>query len=202
MGFAIKTAEAKKARKDKMNAFVSKYGCGTKKLTINEKNDRINKLLGHEVEKFKGFGKNKDFGVELFTKDKQQERIDPEFKGKYDPITEEVKDNFLLYPDDPYRVSKDGTSKVLDVTIMEDGSFEMEGIHLTGAERDVRRRCSWGVSGCSDKELCMLETKQYEQGILKEVSDRTMKLHEEMGILDILLEDDNINTDEDRINQY
>lgn len=202
MSYAINTIKDKNTRKDKINCFVLKFGRGDTGLTSKQKMSRVEKILGTEKEKLKGFGINDVVGVELFTRDKHVKRIDPNFKGHYDPIPEDVKDNFESYPDDPYRVSKDGKSKVLNVIVRNDGGVEMDGIHLTGTEKDVRKRISWNVLSMSDRDLFRLEKKQSEQGTLKEVSDRTMKLHEENGTLDSLFESDTINTDEDRDNQY
>ena len=185
--FSIKTDKLKAIRKAKIGVFVSKYGRGDKNLTESQKEARIGKVLGSEVEKLKDFGENKDEGVFLLKE-----------------IRENVKGNtdFTKYPDDPYEIQKTGKSKVLNIEIRDDGTLIMEGIHLNGKEHNIKEWSGWAVTSIGDKDAAIAEKKQFERGVLKEVSDRTMAIHEDNGNMNILLESESIDTDEDKEMQY
>ena len=181
--YSIKTNELKALRRAKIEQFVQMYGRGDKKLTEPHKKERIGKILGPEIEKLKGFGQNKDKGVLLVKNFKDCE-------------------DFAKYPNDPYEVKKTGKSKVFYVEIRDDGTLIMEGIHLNGKENDDKERSTWGVMSISDKHAARSEKKQFEEGILKTISDRTMAIHDNNRDLDNLFESPNIDTNEDKETQY
>ena len=201
--FSIKTEEAKIERKASVVEFANKYGNGITGLSETQKNNRIEKLLGpEESNKIKGLGKDKDKGVELFknaSSISKPRNIDGEI---IDPLPNDIKNNLKDFPDDPFEVSDKNSNKLLNINIKDNGGIEIEGISINGKENDVKERTTWGVSSVSDKDLARLELRQFKQGILKEVSDRTMAIHEANGDLDAMLEDPNIDTNEDKPTQY
>lgn len=196
MDFAITSETAKAQRMKEIENYVALCGAGTLGLTEANKHSRIEKILRLEAEKLKGFGKDKNSGVELFTKAKSITVVNT------DKLPDEVKQHLSEYPDDPYEITKTGTKKILNIEVHNDGSMEMDGIILDGTENDVRTRKTFGVMSMGDKALAQLEKQQYKKGILKEVSDRTMNIHMADGLLTELLEAPNIDTNKDKEFQY
>lgn len=182
--YSIKTEQEKAARKIKVNEFVDKYGDGSIGLTKDQKEERIKKALGNESSKFKLFN---DSGVDFY-------------EIKAGPLPEKVKDNLAKYPDDINAI--DHESKVLNIEVDDDGTLRTSGISIDGKENNIAERGIWAQESASDEESAMAEKSQFKRKILREVSDRTMAIHEENGDLDVLLEDPDIDTDEDKETQY
>ncbi len=182
--FSIKTEREKADRKLKISDFVDQYGNGKKGLTEEQKKERIKKVLGNESSKLNLFN---DGGVELY-------KID----GK--PLPKNISDNLKNYPLDPNSI--DHESRILDINVEDDGTLTMSGIIINGKENSIAERGVWGQESISDEEAARSEKRQAENKLLKEVSDRTMAIHEENGDLNALFEDPNIDTGEDKPNQY
>lgn len=202
MDFAISTSTQKAQRMKEIDYFTSACGVGSAGLTEPQKQSRIEKILGVESEKLKGFGKDKTKGVELFTKAKQITLIDPEHKGSFDPMTEEIKSNITNYPHDPFETAQIKTHRILNIKIHDNGALEFDGVILDGTEDDVRTRKTYGVISFGDVDSARAELQQKKEGTLKEVSDRTMAIHLINGNLDELFEAPNIDTNKDKEQQY
>lgn len=201
MSFAIKLEE-KEARLTKIRTFEQSFGRGDVRLSKEQIKARIGKILGSDADKIRGFGKNKEKGVKLFTKADNAQKVDMDSLKDIDPIPSIVLDDLENYPNDPYRVSKDGKSKVLNIDIKNDGTLIMEGICINGKERDPKIRSKWNLISASDIDSARSELLQFKKGELKEVSDRTMAIHRDNGNLDLLLDAADIDTDEDKEMQY
>lgn len=174
------TNNQKKERKDSVKAFAIKYGSND--LTDNQKKERIKKVIGSEYSKLKIF---KTSGVELF-------------KGS--DIPEDILSNIDKYPNDPY--AQDHDSKVLDINVESDGTLTMKGIKIDGNENDPGRRGVWSQESISDQDLARMEVKQFKDGKLKKVADRTKSIHIDNGDFDAMLDDENLDTGNDPKNGY
>ena len=181
---AILTQAEKKAITQRITEFVAKYGDGKIGLTEDQKKERIKKVLGNESSKLKLFN---DIGVKLY-------------KLGREPLPNYISDNLENYPIDPYAI--DHESRVLNIEIDNDGTLRMSGIKIDGKENNIAERGIWSLESGDDEMLARFEMKLQKDNKLKEVSDRTMNIHEENGDLDVLLEDPNIDTDEDKPMQY
>jgi len=199
MGFELSPSQKNKRRAD-INGFVAKYGRGDRGLNNSHKKCRVEKFLGAEAEKVRGHGANPNSGRQFFKqKDKRAFVIDK--PGLYDRIPDEVLDSLADFPDDPNEIVKTGTSKILDVEVRDNGSIVVSGIMMDGNERNIKLRATWGVMVSNDASSAKAERKQHQKGVLKEVSDRTMALHDAEGYLDVLFEDTNVDTDPDKPGQ-
>jgi len=65
---------------------------------------------------------------------------------------------------------------VVDVRTFPDGRIKIEGIIRNGKER-TKEYQAFGVSIPSDRELFEIEKKQFKDGRLKEIAERTLKFH-------------------------
>ena len=200
-GFAIKTTNEKNKRKDSIKTFVTSYGDGVLGLTTNQKNKRMEKLLGVETKRVKGVGIKKSEGIE-FKKYTLPQNILPEYEttGPIEVLSPDVLNNLDKYPRD-IRAHVDDC-RIINMQVNSDGSAIIEGIMIDGNEQDVLKRRNYNLRYPSDRELALLEIQQKRDGVLGEVSDRTMIIHDREGVLDILLEDDEIDTNEDKELQY
>lgn len=174
----------KNAIMQRIAGFVAKYGNGKIGLTEEQKKERIKKVLGDEFSKLKLFS---DTGVELY-------------KLGGDPLPNYISDNLENYPIDPYAI--DHESRVLHIELDNDGTLRMSGIKIDGKENNVAERGIWSLESAGDEELAKFEIKLQKDNKIKEVSDRTMAIHEDNGDLNVLLEDQNIDTDKDKPMQY
>ncbi len=201
MSFAILSEEDKVSRRDEIAEFIKKYGRGDKGLSGNQKKMRVEKVLGLEVEKLKGFGKNKSKGVELFRKDK---RLIPASNavGLHDSIPDDVKTKFKDFPDNPFENIKSGKDKVLNIEVLNDGSLMMKGIILNGKEDTPKERTMWNLRIFSDVVLARNTKDNFHKGQLKEVSDRVMIILDDEDELEPMLESEIVDTDKDKIIQY
>lgn len=203
-GKAIKTAAAKKERRDKIAVFVEKYGRGDIGLTEEQKQARIEKFLAksEEIEKVKGLGINKSTGVDISSKKQLKLSLNRETRTVHDPVDQEIIATLSDYPRDHRAMpNKDGTTddmRIVYAGVKDNGEMEIEHIHFDGNENDPRTRAMSGVLMMDDYTLALHEAKQYKDGILKEVSDRSMAILDDEEVLDQLFEDDSIDTDEDK----
>ncbi len=203
MSFSINSEKGKSDRKIKITKFVSNNGNGKQGLSEEQRKKRIEKILGSEKEKIKGFGKKKTEGVDLLIRSKQiPSFMNNSLSAKHEFIPEETKKVFNDLPDDIRADQTKVKNKILSVEVDAKGRMFLTGIVLDGFENDVNLRSSYSVMSQSDEDSARLEANQYKKGKLKEVSDRTMKIHDENGLLDELLENPDIDTDEDKELQY
>jgi len=199
MSFVLNASE-KAQRKAEINQFVAKHGRGDRGLNSVHKKNRVEKFLGVEMEKVKGYGTDLNEGV-VFFKHENRRPFVPDQPGLYDRLPDVVLDDLMSFPDDPTEVVRTGTSKVLDVDVRDDGSIVVSGIKLDGNERDLKLRCTWGVRVDNDVKSARSERKQHQAGKLKEVSDRTMAIHDDEGYLDVLFDDSDVDTGPDKAGQ-
>lgn len=204
-GKAIKSTAAKEQRKIKVQEFVEKYGRGDQGLTEAQKKARIEKFIGKatEINKVAGLGANEASGVILNNKlNFKKTNIDEENKEAHDSIAEEVIKNLGKYPKDMRAgKNKDGSDQDLRIVyanVKDNGEMEIHHIHKDGNETNPLIRQMSGLIIMDDYTAAINEAKQYKKGELMEISDRTMAIHESEGVLDIFLEDDEIDTDEDK----
>ncbi len=178
---------------NRIKSFVSKYGNGKKGLTEQQKNNRIEKVIGdnNEIEKVKTLGVNKSNGVDIKTK--IDFPIPEEYVGEVDRFKDIIKD-LDKYPKEQGKSSH----RIIYIKVKDNGEIEYDGIIKDGTEKDMKTRKYFGVSIQDDKTSAKSEKKQYEKGTLKEVSDRTMEIHKENGDLDNFINDSKINTREDK----
>ena len=145
--------------------FVKKYGNGKNGLNKTQKKERIKKVLGIDIEKFKGL----------------------EIKGE------------LLEDLENYPKEKDSeTNRITFIKVKDNGEINYEGIVINGKEKDLKTRTIYSVNIFDDETSARNELKQFQDGRLKEVSDRTMGLHKEKGNLKIMLDDLKIDTNIDK----
>lgn len=200
-GKAIKSETAKFNRKEKMISFVEKYGRGDHGLSAEQKLSRIEKFLGkaEEIEKVKGLGLNKSFGVDLSTRKyhklKTKDLADVQDQ-EWDPIEAEILTNIEQYPQDFRALDED--LRIVFMEVKDNGEMEIEHVHNNEQLGNHLTRQLSGLLIFDDETSARNEILQYKNGELKEVSDRTMAIHEREGVLDILLEADNVDTDEDK----
>lgn len=197
--YSILASEEKIARLVKVEGFKKKYGSGKKGLNTAQKNARVEKFLGSQANKVRGFGYNKPVGITFF-KSGQENKVLENHKGFFNNIPSNVLDNLDSFPLDN-RDSK-GVHKILDVEIFGDGTLIVSGIVKDGNESDVASRILYNTEAVSDEEAARGEMSQFRKGVLKEVSDRTMSIHLENGDLDALFVDNVVDTGEDKILQY
>jgi len=173
--------------------FTAKYGNGKIGLTKSQKKARMEKILGLiEAEKVKGLGKNKLEGVEI---SKKYENLIPDNYDSYvDGIPKEIINNLNKYP------KEQGTDshRIIFMEVKDNGEINYEGIIIDGKEKDPKLRSMFGVNVLNDEISANNEQKQFKEGKLKEVSDRTMVIHKENNKLKQLLDDPNIDTDSDK----
>ncbi len=199
-GKAINLVRAITERKKKISLFVSKYGRGDNGLTEDQKLARIDKFIGvpEEIEKVKGIGVNKSSGIELNNKLKfNKANINTETNTFHDPVDPELINNLDSYPKD-MRAGSDQDLRIVYANVRDNGEMEIQHIHKDGLEHDPLRRSMSGVLVMDDYTSALNEVKQFKKGELKEVSDRTMAILEDEEVLDVFLENDSIDTDEDK----
>ena len=199
-GKAINSAEAIAERKEKISLFVSKYGRGDDGLTEDQKLARIEKFIEvpEEIEKVKGIGINKNSGIEIDNELKfHKANINTETNTFHDPIDPELISNLDSYPKD-MRAGSDQDLRIVYANVRDNGEMDIHHIHKDGLEHDPLRRSMSGVLVMDDYTSALNEVKQFKRKELKEVSDRTMAILEDEGVLDVFLEDDTIDTDEDK----
>ena len=181
--------------------YVAKYGRGDKGLTTKHKKARIINLLGlKEAKKFKGLVDN--LGVVDMFNSHRTFIIPDEHRGLVDCLPEEVKKNLKKYPNDPYRVNKDNTSKVLYVEVSDDGRLVMYGIHMNGKELDSKLRAAWGVSIANDKLVARATEIKQKKGVLKRLPDRALAIHKDNNKLDLFLNSPNLDITKDKEGDY
>ena len=186
----------KEKANSRIDVFVQKYGNGKVGLTESQKDARIEKVIGStEIEKVKGFGSKLNEGVDI--KIKKKNVYSENFGGMQDPIHSDVIKNLSKYPN--WQGKK--TQKVYYTKVGEDGSITIDGIIINGKEQTPEERAGFSIFVLGDEDSARNEIQQHKKGILKEVSDRTMAIHKENNNLQPLLDDENIDTDEDKINQ-
>lgn len=200
-GFAI-LGESKLQRKQKIVNFVKKYGRGDKGLTEAQEKARIEKFIGHkdELEKLKGFGTQTTKGVKLHKNLDFSIQIPDNHEGPVDRIPKEIIQNLHKYPKDLRSTTHD--ARIVAIDIKDNGEMEIHAIIKDGNEHDVRTRQFYSVLVFDDLTSAINEAKQYKEGKLQEVSDRTMAIHEDEGVLDLFLEADHIDTNEDKNLQF
>ena len=178
--------------------FTAKYGNGKVGLTDLQKKARKEKILASESNKIIGLGENKSQGVEFFEESVILSGEEKDFN--YDKFPEDVKNNFTKFPKD-IRSSEPDKNRILNIKVSDNGAMQIEGIVINGNEFDVRKRATYGVLVCSDRDLALIEKECFRKEKLTEVSDRTMIIHQENNDLKQFLDDPKINTDSDRENQ-
>jgi len=191
-GKSIKSASAKKARKEKVKDFVIKYGRGDKGLNKQQKQARIEKFIEdpEEIKKLAGIDITKRQNI------KKDKFLHEDFKGHFDDIPKELIANLDKYPRN--KRTPDQDERIVFMEVKDDGEVYSEHIFNDEHKADPRHRQSSSTLVFNDHNSAINEIKQHQQGILKEVSDRTMAIHEDEEVLDLLLEADEIDTDEDK----
>jgi len=177
--------------KQKAEDFVIKYGNGKNKLTPAQKIARMEKLIGPEIVKIKGYGKKRDEGIPWNTRKIK----------RGEPIT------WLLlelskFPKDIRGRDEAGPHVILDVNIEDSGAASINGIVNNDNIGKIAERNVYSVDFPSDVEVAKFELKQFKEGKLKEVADRTKKIHIDNGDFEDMLNDENLNTGDDSEEQY
>lgn len=172
--------------------FTAKYGNGKVGLTEIQKKARMEKVLGADAEKVKALGENKSEGVEINTK--YESIISDDNEGYVDGIPQEVIEKINDYPRE-YGIDD---HRIIFMEVKESGEINYEGIIINGKEGDSKERCMFGVNVLDDEISAKNESKQFQNGKLKEVSDRTMAIHQENNNLKPLLDDPEMDTDPDK----
>ena len=178
--------------------FTAKYGNGKVGLTELQKKARKEKILASESNKIVGLGEDQKTGIDFFEEKVVLSGEEKDFN--YDKFPENIKNNFAKFPKD-IRSAEPDKNRILNVKAKDNGAMEIEGIVINGNEMDVKKRATYGVLICSDRDLALIEKECFEKKKLKEVSDRTMVIHQENNDLKQFLDDPEINTDPDRENQ-
>jgi len=169
----------------KIDEFVNIHGNGKNKINETNKKNRIEKIMGkNEFKKLKLSGNDKGFELKHFDSPNWETGNDPmeELKGKMNDLPNDVRGK---------------NHKVLNIQINDDGSGSIEGIVLNGKENDPKIRSLYSISFLSDEKLAIFEKDLYLEGKLKEVSNRTMSIHQSNGDLKTFEDDPNINTGDD-----
>ncbi len=178
--------------------FVSCLGNGKNKLTKEQIDKRKEKVLGKDSECFIGLGTNKEIGVPRIKKKARDKKTAG--NSHIDCFDEDFYNNIDKYPTD-VRL-KEGVGKIINVSIKDSGELYIDGLVIDGKENVVKDRIMYSFTSLSDEDLAMLEKKQFEKGTLKKVSDRTMNIHEAEGILDAMLDAEDIDTEDDLECEY
>ena len=195
---------AKVNRLKEIEDYKNNLGDGLVGISEIQKHNRIEKYLGEQANKIKGFGKDKNKGVELFTKAKEVSMVLFENEGPVDRLPKEIMDSVEDYPVDPTEVVPAGSKnkcKVLNLKVYDSGSMDVEGIIIDGKENDIKERSTFGITYATDKEMLRSTKRWKESGELREVSDRVLSLLEETDLKEIL-ESSEVDTDIDKKHQY
>ncbi len=196
MTFKIKD---KKSKFSKINSFVAEFGNGKDKLTREQRDKRREKILGSDANKFIGLGNNKMNGVKRIKKKDIQEKIQGD-SNTVDCFDDDFYDNIENYPDD--NNVKGSKAKIFNVSVDEYGAGYIDGVILDGNEKDLKARVMYSLMIQNDEDKAMLEKKLFNDGKLKKVSDRTMNIHEAEGILDAMLDAEDVDTEDDLECEY
>ena len=187
---AILTAAEKNAIIQKVDPFIVKYGNGKNKLTASQKNERINKLVGPEISKIKGFGDEPKDGIEWNTRTIK----------RGEPITWLLND-LSKFPKDIR--GRDTFDHIILRAIVEDtGAASIKGIVNNSNIGKIAERNVYSVDFPTDEELAKLELRQFKEGKLKEVADRTKKIHIDNGDFEDMLNEENLHTGDDPGDRY
>jgi len=182
-----KTQAQKKAKKAKVAEYVVKYGHGKGlmegKLNSEQKKNRMEKLVGPEIEKIKGYGIHTSQGV-----DWEKRKI------KRGESNEWLNKELSEYPDDPNGKDKRGPHKILRAVIGDRGEATIHGVLQDSRITDSVERVTYSVDIPSDQELARLELKQIKQGKLKKISMRTRQTHIDNGDFDAMVDNEEIDT--------
>lgn len=200
MTFAIKDPEMQKKRLKEIDTFVKTHGRGDIKLTEEQKNRRMEKYLSNstQIDKVLGLGRYPKVGIKFLSESTKLKVIAEDHEGPVDPIPADVLKNIKNHPHD---IRFGENHKIVFMKVHDNGRMEIEHLIIDGKENDPKTRTMTGIMIFDDATSADNEYRQFKKGILKEVSDRTMSIHESKGRLLELLEDPNIDTDIDKEGQ-
>jgi hypothetical protein len=203
MAKVYKSQSEKNKRNSELDNFISKYGSGNLGLTEEQIKSRKEKLIGKiNLNKYINYGDNPNDGLVLFNSKIMSDFINQRYERDMDYIPDDIIQNISSYPKDIRAIDKDW--RLIGVDIKADGSACLTLILFDGHAMNRMRRKIMSVSFVSDKKLNKIIISQYNEGKLKEVSDRVLSIlkDQDEALYNKLLESSDIDTDEDKEGQY